>query len=99
MCIAAFGGERDGEALAAAARFGALLGVEAQKTPELPLRILGPAPMNVVLVKDRYRYKLTIKCRNDRAFRQVLGRVLAAYSDEGLPSKASVTLDFNSDGD
>ncbi len=99
VCIAAFSGEKDGEALAAAARFGALLGVEAQKTPELPLRILGPAPMNVVLVKDRYRYKLTIKCRNDRAFRALVARTLEAYAAEGLPAKASVTLDFNSDGD
>ena len=83
----------------AAARFARLLGIEASAHPGMPLRILGPAPMNIVMVKDRYRYKLTIKCRNDRAFRQVLGRVLAAYSNEGLPSKASVTLDFNSDGD
>ena len=55
--------------------------------------------MNVVLVKDRYRYKLTIKCRNDRAFRALVARTLEAYAAEGLPAKASVTLDFNSDGD
>ncbi len=99
VCIAAFSGEKDGETLAAAARFGALLTVRAKQQPNMPLRLLGPAPMNVVLIKDRYRYKLTIKCRNDKAFRALLADVMQDYSAEGLPGKAAVTLDFNSDGD
>ena len=99
VCIAAFSGEKDGETLAAAARFGALLTQRAKQQPNMPLRLLGPAPMNVVLIKDRYRYKLTIKCRNDRAFRALLADTMQDYSAEGLPAKAAVTLDFNSDGD
>ena len=99
VCIAAFSGEKDGETLAAAARFGALLTQRARQQPNMPLRLLGPAPMNVVLIKDRYRYKLTIKCRNDKAFRALLADVMQDYSAEGLPAKAAVTLDFNSDGD
>lgn len=99
VCIAAFSGEKDGETLAAAARFGALLTQRAKQQPNMPLRLLGPAPMNVVLIKDRYRYKLTIKCRNDKAFRALLADVMQDYSAEGLPAKAAVTLDFNSDGD
>ena len=79
--------------------FGRLLGQEAQKNKSLPLRILGPVPMNVVLVKDRYRYKLTIKCRNDKEFRALLRHTLELYGAEGLPGKATVSLDFNSDGD
>ena len=99
VCIAAFSGEKDGETLAAAARFGALLAARAAAQPGMPLRVLGPAPMNIVMVKDRYRYKLTIKCRNDRAFRALLTAVMEDYAAEGLPGKASVTLDFHSDGD
>ena len=99
VCIAAFSGENETKTLNAATRFAQLLAMQAQKVQGMPLRILGPAPMNVVMVKNRYRYKLTIKCRNDKTFRQVLGQVLALYSEEGLPAKAAVTLDFNSDGD
>lgn len=99
VCIAAFSGEDEGKTMWAASRFAQLLAQQAQTVAGMPLRILGPAPMNVVMVKNRYRYKLTIKCRNNKAFRQVLGQVLARYSDEGLPGKAAVTLDFNSDGD
>ena len=99
VCIAAFSGEKDGETLAAAVRFGALLTQRAKQQPNMPLRLLGPAPMNVVLIKDRYRYKLTIKCRNDKAFRALLADVMQDYAAAGLPAKAAVTLDFNSDGD
>ena len=99
ICVVGFNGGQDGQTLAAAARFAALLRQEASRQPDMPLRVLGPAPMNILMVNDRYRYKLTIKCRNDRAFRAMLGRVLGLYSDEGLPARAAVTVDMNSDGD
>ena len=44
VCIAAFSGEKDGEAPAAAARFGALLGVEAQKRRSFRCAFWGPPP-------------------------------------------------------
>lgn len=99
ICVVGFSGGEDAVTLAAAGRFAALLREEAGAQPELPLRVLGPAPMNVLMVNGRYRYKLTLKCRNDRAFRAMLGRVLGRYSEEGLPARAAVTVDLNSDGD
>ena len=80
-------------------RFGQLLGETAAQTPKMPLRILGPAPMNIVMLNSKYRYKLTLKCRNDAQFRAVMRQTLDAYDKEKLPAKASVILDFNSDGD
>ena len=82
-----------------AARFSALLGQQAALQPKMPLRVLGPAPCSVVMVNERYRYKLTIKCRNDKAFRALLARVLALYEQEKLPQQAAVTVDMNSDGE
>ena len=99
ICVVGFNGGQDTTTLAAAARFAVLLRQEASRQPDMPLRVLGPAPMNILMVNDRYRYKLTIKCRNDRAFRAMLGRVLGLYSEEGLPARAAVTVDMNSDGD
>ena len=55
--------------------------------------------MNVAMVNHHYRYKLTLKCRNDTAFRTLLRETLDAYAKEKLPQKASVIVDFNSDGD
>lgn len=99
VCIAMFSGEKEADTMAAAAAFGKTLAENAKTQTNMPLRILGPAPMNVVLVKDRYRYKLTIKCRNDKEFRTLLTSTLEQYGEQGLPGKATVSLDFNSDGD
>ena len=65
----------------------------------MPLRILGPTPCSIVKVNEKYRYKLTVKCRGDKAFRELMRRVLAQYEQEKLPAKASVILDMHSDGD
>ena len=51
------------------------------------------------MLGGKYRYKLTLKCRNDAKFRALMRAALDAYAAEKLPAKATVTLDFNSDGD
>ena len=99
FCVVGFVGDKEPEVLTAAVRFGQLLGETAAQNPQMPLRILGPAPMNIVMLNSKYRYKLTLKCRNDAQFRAVMRQTLDAYDKEKLPAKASVILDFNSDGD
>ena len=99
LCVIGFAGARENEVARAAARFSALLGQQAAKQPDLPLRILGPTPGSIEKINDTYRYKLTVKCRNDRRFRDLVRSTLALYEKEKLPSKASVVVDLHSDGD
>ena len=99
LCVIGFAGGKEIEAARAAARFSALLGQQAAKQPDLPLRVLGPTPGNIEKINDTYRYKLTIKCRNDRRFRDLVRETLGLYEQEKLPSKASVVVDLHSDGD
>lgn len=99
FCVVGFVGAQEGAVLTAAARFAALLAQRAAARPELPLRLLGPAPMGIVMLGGKYRYKLTLKCRNDAPFRALMRQTLDAYAAEKLPQKASVILDFNTDGD
>ena len=65
----------------------------------VPLRVLGPAPMNVAMIGGRFRYKLTIKCRADAAFRALMRAAPDRYSERGLPGRAALYLDFHSDAD
>ena len=97
--VVGFVGDQEGAVFIAAQRFGALLAQHAVQRPDIPLRVLGPAPMNITMLNNKFRYKLTLKCRNDAAFRALLHETLDAYDAEKLPQKASVVLDFNSDGD
>ena len=99
LCVIGFAGGKEIEVARAAARFSALLGQQAAKKPDLPLRVLGPTPGNIEKINDTYRYKLTIKCRNDRRFRDLVRETLGLYEQEKLPSKASVVVDLHSDGD
>lgn len=99
FCIVGFVGAQEGIVAMAAHRFGTLLAERAAQRPQMPLRLLGPAPMGITMLNGKYRYKLTLKCRNDAAFRALLRETLDVYAQEKLPQKASVILDFNSDGD
>ena len=99
LCVIGFAGAKEIEVARAAARFAALLGQQAAKQPDLPLRVLGPTPGSIEKINDTYRYKLTIKCRNDRRFRDLVRSALELYEQEKLPSKATVAVDLHSDGD
>ena len=60
---------------------------------------VGPTPGSIEKINDSYRYKLTVKCRNDRRFRDLVRSTLDCYEQEKLPSKATVVVDLHSDGD
>ena len=99
LCVVGFAGPKEIEVARAAARFAALLGQQAAKQPDLPLRVLGPTPGNIEKINEAYRYKLTVKCRNNRRFRDLMRETLGLYEQEKLPSKATVVVDLHSDGD
>lgn len=99
FCVIRFSAVQEQQAAKAAAAFGLFLRQEASATPGLPLRVLGPAPANVAMIHGKYRYKLTVKCRNDRAFRDLLRAVQRRYTDSPYVGKTAVSIDFNSDND
>lgn len=99
LCVVGFAGAKEPEVARAAARFSALLGEQAAQQPDLPLRVLGPTPSSIEKINDTYRYKLTVKCRNDRRFRDLIRRTLELYEKEKLPSRATVVVDLHADGD
>ena len=99
LCVVGFAGPKESEVARASARFAALLGRQAAKQPDLPLRVLGPTPGSIEKINDSYRYKLTVKCRNDRRFRDLVRETLTLYEQEKLPGKATVVVDLHSDGD
>ena len=99
LCVVGFAGPKESEVARASARFAALLGRQAAKQPDLPLRVLGPTPGSIEKINDSYRYKLTVKCRNDRRFRDLIRETLTLYEQEKLPGKATVVVNLHSDGD
>ena len=99
LCLVGFSGEKEAEVVDAASRFSEMIRAVSGQMRQVPLRVLGPAPMSVAMVGGRYRYQLTLKCRADSAFRALMRAALEEYHKQGLPAKAALYLDFHSDAD
>lgn len=64
-------------------------------TEKFPLRVLGPARSGQGRANRRYRYSLTLKCRNSRVFRDYISGLLIAASKDRNFSNVRITADFN----
>lgn len=83
MCMVGFVSENAGSVSCAAMSFtNKMTELLKAEYPDIPLRILGPSPAAVFKVNNKYRYKMILKCRNDSRFREMLARMLTAFSAE-----------------
>ena len=64
---------------------------------DLPIRILGPSPASVYRVNNKYRYKIILKFRNSKRFRQMLSSVMIDFAKERKFSDTAVYADINPD--
>ncbi len=96
ICLIGFVGDNQMLTLEAAKGFLKEFVQEArQNYPALPLRILGPSPATVVKVSNKFRYKLIIKCKNNRSFRSLLSEVLIRFGNDRAYSRVTAYADMN----
>ena len=57
--------------------------------------ILGPAPLPVVRVNHRFRYRVTLNCRCDRAVREFVSGILVQCNSAKEYKGVSVFADMN----
>lgn len=100
ICMIGFSGKDEQNVqLAARAMAEEIARLSASCYPELPLRVLGPAPMSIAMIQEKYRYKLTLKCRVGPRLREMLAGAIQAYEEKGWSSKATMFLDFYAQSD
>lgn len=96
ICLVGFVGENQVLTLQAANGFLKAFVQEAKRNySKLPLRILGPSPATVVKVSNKYRYKLIIKCKNNRSFRALLSKTLIDFGSDRTFAKVTAYADMN----
>ena len=96
ICLIGFVGADQNKTLKAAKGFLSEFAELAKREyPTLPIRVLGPSPALVVKVSNKYRYKLIIKCKNNRAFREFLSRVLISFGTNREYSDVTAYADMN----
>lgn len=98
LCVIGFSGRQKETVARAADSFTReLIRLAKSEYARLPLRVIGPSKATVPKVGDRYRYKLIIKNRFDRDFRELISRLLEQFGREKEFSKISVFVDGNPD--
>lgn len=96
ICLVGFVGEKQQLALRAANAFlQSFIALAKKEYPHMPLRILGPSPATVVKVSNKFRYKLIIKCKNNREFRKLLSTLLIDFGDNKEFSNVTAYADMN----
>ncbi len=63
--------------------------------PELPLRILGPSSAYIAKVSGKYRYKIIIKCRNNKKFRKLLVETTMEFNSVKENKDTTAYIDMN----
>ncbi len=65
-----------------------------QQEKRVPIRILGPLPMRISVIQNKFRYKLTIKTKGDRAIKLILGDVLTKVYQQVKTNDINIYIDF-----
>ena len=78
MVNVVFSDEREDRPKKDADRFLRIMKTKSQSY-DIPLRVLGPAPFDILMANRVYRWKLSVKCINNAAFRQYLNECLEDY--------------------
>ena len=63
----------------------------------LPVRLLGPAAAGVLKVDNKYRYKIIIKYKNSRDFRNMVSDLLLEFGDKKKSRDVAIFVDVNPD--
>ena len=61
----------------------------------VPVRVIGPAPMRVPIVGKQYRWRLILKSRGDAKFRELLGKCLVEVRKSPGVGNTRIYIDFN----
>ena len=94
MCQVAFTSENQITAAKDSAKFLQLIQKLSSKLDGMPLVVLGPAPFSVSMVNGIYRYRLTLKCKNTRKFRDFLRTVIDEYLKD-KNNKSDIYVNMN----
>ena len=96
ICAVTFSSVLESDAYRAAEAFVELMREKINELSEIfPLRVLGPAKSGQGRANGKYRYALTVKCRNSKAFREFISGLLISASKDRRFANVRVAADIN----
>lgn len=96
LCTVCFvGGEETKTKAAAYAFFTILKKALDDQNGRIKVIALGPAPLKILKVGNKYRYRLILKCKNTKEFRTIISNLLIELHNNKLFSDVSAFADIN----
>lgn len=96
ICVVAFVGTDRSLVEKASIHFSELIREKTEaEFKDMPLVVLGPAPALVSRVSNKYRYRLILKFRNNRSFRDLLASTLCEIGADRTYSDMTAFADIN----
>lgn len=68
-----------------------------KESGKIPVTVLGPSRAELGKINNKYRYRAVIKCKNNKAFRQVVARTLKETAVMSEFKNVTVYADLNGD--
>ncbi len=98
LCVVGFTGENESSVkLASNCALEKLRELTSTKFKGEKIIVLGPMPARVAKISEKFRYRLIIKCRNSKKFREMISQILIETGTDSRFSKVTVYADINPD--
>ena len=96
ICTVTFTSELNNKAYSGSKTFFEML-KEAVSTDysDVKINVLGPIQPRVGKISNKFRYVLTIKCKNNKRFRSMMSDLLIKYMRTSQNSGVSAVIDIN----
>ena len=62
---------------------------------DIPMRVIGPSPALVAKINNKYRYRIIIKTKNIKRFREMLSRLLVTFGKDKAFSDVTIYADID----
>ncbi len=96
LCVIGFVGDNEIAVSSASKSFLQLLkNKTADNYKSEQLIVLGPVPLKVAKVSNKYRYRLILKCHNTKSFRNMISEALSEFDEKYKRNNVTVYADIN----
>ncbi len=96
LCVVGFVGDNELNVSQASKAFLQLMKSKIKEKYNLEqLIVLGPVPLKVAKVSNKYRYRLILKCHNTRSFRNMISELLSEFDIKSKKMDVTVYADIN----
>ena len=62
---------------------------------DVKINVLGPIQPRISKISNKYRYVITVKCKNNKRFRQMVSQTMIAYMKDTSTNGVTLTVDIN----